>query len=511
MTRTRRAAFTYSSGLLFTAVTMVVGLIAVPLLLRWLGEERYGAFRATADWFGYLSLLELGIGGALLPLLARAAGQRDESTLVETLAAGIHAYSRVTAFMLLGGLTLLAVIHILVPVGAPHIGDLRRAALIATIGLLVTPLLPFRHLGEAKQEGYRINLLLLMQSLLITSAALLLAYSGWGITGQVAAMFLGSLFFLGTLTIREVRRYPAVWTAVRGPIRDSAAWQKIWDLNRPTVIRQICGRVSVMSDRIIVAALLGPAMVVPLFVTQRLLELAQSQIQSIGSASWAGLAELHAVGEREIFANRLIELTGLVAALGIGILVPIVAYNQHFVSLWVGEDRYASDLVTFVAAGNAFLLALITLWDWAFGGTGQVARLVPVSIVSTTLNLLISLLLTPVLGLVGPLIGTLCSTAATTAWYVPLLLRRVFDVPTGRLIRAVAVPAGWGVVYFLLAWNLGRSRSSLGWGSLALEMASLAIAYFAVWWHLMLDRSERTLFIQRFRGLLKPDRPNPDA
>lgn len=504
--RARRAGLNYVTGVLFTAVTMVVGLIALPFLLEWLGEERYGAWRAATDWYGYLSLLELGIGGALLPLLARAVGQDDRAAARTTMAAGIRAYARQTALMVLGGLVLVVAIRYVVPVSEHNRPDLTRAALVATAALLLTPLLTLRHLTEARQEGYRVNLLLLLQSLIITSAALLLAYSGWGITGQMLALLAGGVFFFGVLTARELRRDPGITRATLEPVRESEAWRELWRLNRPTLIRQLCGRVSVMSDRIIVAALLGPAMVVPLFVTQRLAELAQGQMQGIGTATWAGLAELHARGERETFNARLLELTGLVAAWSIAVLVPIVAYNHHFVRLWVGGERYAGDLVTIVVGVNGLLLALITLWDWAFGGTGQVARLVPVSIVSTVINLSLSLALTPRYGVAGPLLGTMCATLLTAAWYVPVLLRRTFGIALGALARSVAEPLAWGVPYVVSLWWLAHGRAAIGWGALALEMAAGALAYLAVWWLLMLGAEQRAVNLARLRGVLGGER-----
>ena len=501
MTRSRRAIFTYLTSVAFTAVTMVVGLVAIPYLLRWLGEERFGAYRAAADWYAHLILLELGIGGALYPLLAKALSRNERSALGATVSAGVRAYVRITAFMLLAGLVLAAGIPYVVPVDAALTGDLTRAALVAVVGLALTPLIPFRQLWEARQEGYRVNLLLLVQSLLITAVALLLAYAGWGITGQMVALVFGGYAFYFVLVGREARERPWLVKAVTSRVPDAEAWSELWKLNRPTVTRQMCGRISVASDRIIVAAMLGPVMVVPLFVTQRLVQLAQQQVQSIGSAAWAGLAELDARGERETFNARLVELTQMVTALGIAVLVPIVAYNEHFVSLWVGGQRYAGDLVTAAAGAGAILLAVVTLWDWAFEGTGRVARLVPVTIVSTVINLALSIALIPRYGVAGPLLGTLVAVSLTSAWYVPLLLKRDFDLRLGALLRATLIPIAWGVVFFPVAWRLAHSRASLGWAALALEMSAAVTAYLLVWWLAMLTPGQRRMNLERMRAL----------
>ena len=134
MTRGRRAILNFVSGTALTAVTMVVGLVSVPYIVRWLGDEQYGAFRTTVDWFGYLSLLELGLAGALMPLLARALSQGDQDAVGRTMAAGIRGYTRVTVFMLVVALGLVAVITKLVPVSDANASDLTRAAFFAALG-----------------------------------------------------------------------------------------------------------------------------------------------------------------------------------------------------------------------------------------------------------------------------------------------------------------------------------------------------------------------------------------
>jgi O-antigen/teichoic acid export membrane protein len=502
VTRVRRAALTYGTGVLTTAVSMIARLVAVPFLLLWLGEERYGAFRAAVDWYAYLALMELGLAGALLPLLARAFGRRDDPGLRSTLAAGIRAYARQTLLMVGAGMLLVMALRYLVPVSADNVADLTLAALVLVAGLFLTPLLPFRLVAEARQEGYRVNLLLLWQTLVIVGLALLLAYLGWGITGQTVALVVGSLFLFGTLTLREVVRDREILRAALGRVRDSAPWQELWRLNWPTLIRQLCGSAALLSDRIIVAAFLGPAMVVPLFVTQRLAELARTQLQNVSGASWAGLAELHAQREAATFNRRIVELTNVVFAVGLAVLVPIVAYNHHFVRLWVGGERYAGELVTLVAGANALLLSAVTLWDWAFGGTGQVAKLVPVSIVSTVINLGLSLTLTPRLGVVGPLLGTLCATTVTSLWYVPLLLRRTFGMPLHALFRAAAVPMLWGVPFALAVWWLAHRSPDIWWAQLAAEMAAAAAVFLALWWLVMLTAAERRVNRERLQSVL---------
>ncbi len=503
MTRTRRAALTYATGLSYTTVTLLVGIIAVPFLLRWLGEERYGAFRATVDWFGYLALLEFGLAGALRPLIARAASEGDARRVEASMAAGIRAFATMTVPMLLVGLGLALALTTLVPVEVANAEDLRRAGLLMLVTLAFVPLIPFRELAEARQRGYHTNFLLLIQSLVITGTALWLAWRGFGITGQIAAIALGGAVFFGGMTWYGTHRYPGAWRSLFRPRETLAASSALWRLNSPTFIRQIAGRLSVMSDRIIVAWFLGPAMVVPLYVTQRLAELVQSQVSAVGSATWAALAELHTRGEHEVFNQRVVELTRLMAVGAVTFLVPVAIYNQPFVGQWVGADRFGGTLVTAAAAANAFALSIVTMWDWCFSGTGRVAVLVPVSIVSTALNLAVSLTLTPILGIAGPLIGTFVAVTLTSGWYVPVLLRRTFGTSVPGLARAVAVPLAWAVPYTGVVYWVATTAPPRNWPSLLISMTAAPLVFLTAYWFGGLRQDQRDMLKERVRSLIR--------
>src|SRR5262249_17783462 len=148
----------------------------------------------------------------------------------------------------------------------------------------------------------------------------------------------------------------------------------------PALLLQLSGRLSILTDNLVVGGLLGAARVTSLHNTQRLASLCQTVLQGIGGATWAALAELHARGERQTFNPRLVELTRLVAILGAAALAPAVAYNRAFVKLWLGPDgpdfTYGGDLVIAVAAVNVVLLAEQSLWAWCFSATGNVRYVV---------------------------------------------------------------------------------------------------------------------------------------
>ena len=91
--RAARSMATFAAGQGYLLLGALSGFVATPLVLNWLGDTRFGAFRAAADWLGYLELVELGISGALPVLLARAWGEGDRNALHAAMVAGARAYA----------------------------------------------------------------------------------------------------------------------------------------------------------------------------------------------------------------------------------------------------------------------------------------------------------------------------------------------------------------------------------------------------------------------------------
>lgn len=500
--RTQRSALNWVAGVAVSITTIAIAFVTTPLLLRFLGAERFGATRAAADWFGHLTILELGLGGALAPLLALALGQGDEERVRRTLAAGVRAFVTVALVAAAAGLVITLFIGRLVPVAPELLRDLRIACLIGTAGLLLYPLAPFRQLADASQRGYAIHRTAFAQSLVTTLLAVALAFHGLGITGQFVALVAGQVVFAWVITRDGLARHRGVLAESFAVPVDPEARAAIRKLNVPSLLFDLSSRAGLLTDNIVIALILGPAAVVPLFLTQRLPQLAQAQLQGVGNASWAALGELHALGRHDVFNARLVELTRLVAALSLAALVPIAAYNHAFVNLWVGSEHFGGSAVTALAAVNAFMLALVSLWGWCFSGTGRIAALVPIMMISSALNLALSVAGAYAIGLPGPLLGTAIAIAGTTLWYLPAQLHRDFGTPLGGLVRAVAMPLAWAALPALGIWWLARTSPPSSWPALAVETAAAGALMLAIWWFFELGAGERAHYAGRLKMVL---------
>jgi O-antigen/teichoic acid export membrane protein len=494
MSRSGHALRSFFATLAASASSILVGFITTPLLLRWLGDERVGAYRAAIEWVGYLSLLDFGLTGSLQVALARALGRGNCDELAAAVRAGFQGGLRLTALNLLCIIGLALAVPELIRGLNPQIAQELRIGLLASlIGVLWIPLIVFRPLLEAGHLGYLVQLFLVIQQWVSCGLSLALAWGGFGLVG----LFLASTLATGVASLLMARvgllRHPEI---LRGPA-PGITLPVVF--SGPMFVFNLCGRLSLLSDLMLIGVLIGPGAVVVFSVTQRLLLVADTQILALGTAVWPALAELYHRGEHERFHARLVQLTRWVGILTGAFLVPITAATPAFVTLWVGEERYGGHLLTVVTSLFVWQHGLIALWGWPLVTLGRVQRLIPLMLTGTVVNVGLSIACTTAFGVVGPAIGSAGGYALVNGWWIVLLLRKEFGTPLAPILRAVVGPTvvaiSIGTVCFYLAGEFSPASFNLPngiqWLLLLNGMAAASLVYILICWFLVLPRADR--------------------
>jgi O-antigen/teichoic acid export membrane protein len=502
MSRVRRAALTLVAGQGAAVGVILMAFFATPILVRGLGEERYGAYRVASDYLAYVALLELGLGASVSAALARARSDDRPGRVAVIARAGFRAFARVGALIAVGTAALIAATPWLVPT-TPEVGaDLRAGLCISLVALVLYPLGVCRALVDAGQRGYLIHAGLLAQAVVTTAVAVASVRVGWGLTGQFAAVAAGGVVFAGVITLAAVRTHPG---AFAGGGSDPEAVAELGRSNRDNLIAGLLYRVGQGTETILVALFVGTAAVTPYVLTQRLANMVQGQLNGFGAATWAALTEMYHRGEHAALRVRLVGLTRLVVVAGLAALVPVVAGNRAFVRLWVGPGGDAGWAVTALAAAVALAQSLATLWGWQLVGIGRTRPTLPPLLVGSVLGLAAAVLLAPLLGLAGVLLGTVVQMGGVVAWGNGWLLRRELGVPlralAGAIARPVLVTAPYGAVVIAVGAVWPPDQLDLpGWGRwavLAGGMAAAAAGCLALNWVLVLPADERTELVSR--------------
>lgn len=512
--RTTRSTLNYVTGVGLAVATMAISVVTKRWLVEWLGLDRLGAYRVGFELKGLLSILDLGLTGALIAMFARAVNQKDQDDIRSVFAVGLRAYLVVAGLMIVGGLAMVPFLPSLANGLDPSLHlDMRVGFVVALLGIAL-PVMPFRAIAEASQRGFIVNSLLVLQSILIIGLSLVFAWwtrgGRWGITGQYLAMLI-AIAVTTLMLVRAVRKlYPGlISSALRfDRAQQKGAWRELFKLNLSTMALRVSGQLSSNIDGLVIAWVLGVGSVIPFVYTQQLALLMQQQLQGVGNAAWASLSELYFSNQHELFRRRLIELTKLVMILGVAGFVPILLFNERFVHIWIPPNRVDADVyvgmgVTALAVGTGLTLAVLSLWGWVFQGTHQIGRVVPVALTTTTVNVIISVICTYKYGVVGPLIGTLSARMTVSGWWYMVLLRRHYGIPLRAWIGAIVVPIAIGIPYAAGVAVVADRYQPGGFFTLGAMMGTSSVIYLAAAWMLALRADERRLWLGRAAAMLQ--------
>jgi O-antigen/teichoic acid export membrane protein len=457
--RKRLAALSWGSSLLNTLGVTVIGFVATPLLVRWLGPERLGATRTTEQVLGYLSIFYVGLAPAFAVQILRRLSESGRASAEALIAASRRALFRHSLLLLPFGLVLafLALPLIIRSDAIPHTELVTSAAVAVTFSILLVPLSVYRDLLECEQRSYWVQFSLLGQALVVGVAGVLFARAHLRLPGQFAAIVLGSIVYYGALRLAAGGLRPLGARKVdHSDGRPGVTWRERW----PLAITAVGNRVNLMSDAITVSILFGPLVVTDFTITQRLVLTGMGLIAGVSSVSWAPLGDLLLRGELVTVRQRMNDLLGVIAGAGVLVATVLAAYNRRFVTLWVGANHYAGDALSVATALQGVVFGFFLLFAWTLDTQGHSRSRVAVSSIGSVLNLGLSFFLGVRFGPLGVCLATSFAYLLTDAWFCPLLFIRHFALRPADVLRPLLRSTLIGIPWIFVVWFVAhRPRS----------------------------------------------------
>ncbi len=432
MSRSRRflsgAAFSY----LYQACVAIVGIWLTPFYLRVLGANDYGIWLVGLQVLGILLLCDLGVIAVLPRDVAHTNGREltgaDPNELPMLIAS--------TAKIVLPQTILVALVALALFFFRPSAASgLQGPVALVLITFVIT--YPFRMFPAVLQGLQEIEFLGQLRICLWAVSV--------GIT--VLLLFLGARFYalawgwcfletgsnVGAMVklylIRPDLLRPQTWKRV-------GAFQWRW-LKRGlwVSIGQITNTFTSGMDLLIIAPVLGPAMVVVYSCTGKLIQVLQNQPQSLASYALPGLSQMKAAESRDRIRTAATCLTQAMILVGGAIFCAVLPLNQQFVSLWIGSRYFGGGTLTILFLVN-FMARLIdytlAMALFAFGYEKLYAvRAMLDGLVSAGL----AIMLVGRLGLTGVLIGFVCGALLVAIPIDLYLFSREFGVSILQSVR----------------------------------------------------------------------------
>lgn len=492
----RVAVKNFSFGLLKTIITMSIGLISTPLLLKYIDEESFGTFKTLSEFISYFQLLEIGLYSTLLNLMIKSVSHSDHSLTSEIQIFCLKKYLKIFLLILMVGIVFYPFQHFLYRNSTIASSKMIIAYIILLLSFVFLPINVLKAELETNQKIYHIHVSLLLASLLSTISSIIFSYYGFGLVGLCSAYFLGVL--ISNLYISFVLKNSGLQLILR--FKKSKVSPELKKLSstfqKANFLIDLSGKICLFSDQILISIILGAKNVVPYFVTQRLIYIVLTQLNSLSSSSWAGIGASFHQDRDSDFKNSVLKLTKLVSVFGCMVLLPIFVFNREFISLWVGASRYGGDMLTGITCLTAYFLSLFSVWGWTFTAASKSHQLTKVLWVQAVINIVGSIYFTNKYGILGPAIGTLIACLIVPLPQMTLLLKSVFKFSVKDVTLHWLPPL---ILSLVLIPFLNFFKTSIvvkGWWAIILSMSAISLIYMAISYLIILNKNEKNWFIK---------------
>lgn len=453
--RRRGAAVMLAGGYANLLLLTVQGLVLVPLYLRHLGTEAYGAWMASGDLLGWLAVLDLGIAGVSSQRMAAAHGRGHRRRVGEYFGTGL-----VVQAALVVVLTVLAVaaaprvpgwVRLSGPAGAELAGCFAVAGVATGLGLLGNVA---GGLALSTQRMVFVNLAVFVSGVAGIAATLGLLLAGHGLW----ALALGMLVRGGVMLLAVGGH--AAWVLRHDlRVRARVRWRVVRELAAlsPVTVLTMLGNAAVArSDAVLIALFYGPATVTVYVLTRRAADMLALFLARIGAAVYPGFAHLVGGGDRARAAAVLSQVGRVYFWSAVPSVALYLALNRTFVEVWVGAGQFAGQGVTLLVGLNVLVVGWAALVTYVLGAAGQIARSGLTIFAEAVLRVALALALLSALGLPGlPLAGVPTSAAAgflALGWLYRGLGVRVPRVPLREALLGAAL-LGAGAAAGTVRWG----------------------------------------------------------
>ncbi len=473
------------NGLAFIA-QLGVAFVLAPMMLRYFGRERYGAWSFVESILAYFTLFDLGLAATLIRYVPKCRTENDHDLLNRVVSGCLLIFSAAGVMVVLLGVGVFQlVLRFSSKVPANLHDEAWRMTLVSLVGLaLILPTSIFPSMLDGLGR-FTLKSCLRTIFLGLRFAGVLWALYAEGNLVTIAVVF--SVTAVGenlamALAVRKLMPNvnPAPWRT------DRTALRLIRGYSIDSFLALIAGRISFKTDAIVIG-LCGSLDLIPFFdMPSRLVEYSKNLIRSATTTLTPAFSSLDARGSKA--AIRELFLTGSRCALYLAapIQLCLLMFGGAFLQLWLkdAEYRIKGEPILWILAGTISVGMLQSVAARVLYGVGQIRRFARLMLLEAAINLGLSLALFPVMGINGVALGTAIPNVAMCL-YILVRVCIMLEIDDRTLFRQALVKPviamgllfayWWGVADDLppTTWRgfLGLTGSgTLGYALLVLAM-----------------------------------------
>jgi O-antigen/teichoic acid export membrane protein len=371
MSRTSRILTSTILGYVQMAVTTLINLWWTPFLLRHFTQHDYGLWMAGLPALTYVSLVDFGVIAVLQRDVAFALGNAGGDFRNASDLPLLVGRTQRLVLMQMPAVCIAAFVAWLAIATRNDWQALRTPFAIVLVALVVSFPLRVNHaVLMGLQDLAFVTRLGMITWVACIGGAAVLVLLGWKLRGLAVAwaatQIATNLGHYARVRLRFSFALPRGLPALPRSEAGARLRKGFW-----ITLSQLAAILLNGSDVIVIAAVLGPASVVPYSITGKLIGLLANAPQSIMVSAQPALSELRSSAERgrladicSALAQAVLLMSGLIAAL-------VIAVDRGFVTWWVGSAQFAGGtlvlfLVIAMVANHWWTTTTYTIFSFGY-------------------------------------------------------------------------------------------------------------------------------------------------
>jgi O-antigen/teichoic acid export membrane protein len=402
------------TGLAGRVVAVIVSFISVPLTVRYLGAERYGAWVTISAAMAWIALADLGLSNSLTNAVSEGYANDRRDLARDFVAAAF--------WSLLGIAVLLTSAFFLVWTRVPwdRVFNVETAQARAEIGPAVAFAfaifvlnLPFSIISKiygAYQEVAFANGWTAAGNVLSLAALVAVTRLRGGLVALVIAVS-SMILLINVVSAVWLFGWSKPWLF---PSLKRVTWpavRKLTSLGSMFFVIQVAALILFQTDNLIIAHYLGAAAVTPYSVTWRLFTYTMLfQMLAIPSF-WPAYAEAFSRGDRA-WVRRSFRLNfRITVASTAALALPLVLFGRWLIDKWAGKAAVPSGALVIWMGIWSVIYSATCSQSCILGSSGKLRGQMIYSILAAAVNIIVSIVLVQRMGATGAILGTIIAYA----------------------------------------------------------------------------------------------------
>jgi len=456
--RKRATLLQAAGGYALTGITIVQGLLLIPLYLHYIGAHTYGLWLASGGILGMLGLMNFGIGSMLIQRIASFYGKRDFTQAGAYFINGMVVYLGICLLLGIAGW----VVSLWLPEILTAIGDdsalLRQCFQLAVVAMvlavfneclrsfsqaLLRPVIPMLGMVVGRIVGIGVTVWMLFDD-----------FGLWAIpVGILAAE--GLIFIVNLFHVISLLR----WLDI-SYILDSNIIKE-YVRTAPALLGAKVGQgVAQESEPLLITILLTPEITTAYMIVRRAADIVFNLLSQIVGSVLGSFGHLVGSASMKKVSMVTYALIALIALLGmIGFSIYIVM-NESFIRLWVGDEYFLSKAVI-ILLGVAFFLRSVRSIIWQLlNGMGDFIYTSMCILFEGVVRIILLVFFMPFIGVVAVPLALL--TASVISLYV-LAKRMNREICFVYNVRTVSLYLMSLLASFMVSIFLGTVLNPISW------------------------------------------------